>query len=71
MILDNAKPRLQEAMDEADKTKLPQEVKFIYNELHTIDTITSVFEWIYKQGRDFATRRDEYRYVIIIQPKTI
>lgn len=69
MILDNAIPRLKEAIEKANKENENQEVKFIYNELHTYDTITAVFEWVFKQGVDFSTRHDEYRFVIIIHPK--
>jgi hypothetical protein len=69
MILNNAKPRLNEAIENANKTKQPQEVTFIYNELLTYDTITLVFEWLFKQSIDFMTRHDEYRFVLIIQPK--
>jgi len=43
--------------------------KFIYNELLTHDTINSVFAWLFKEGVDFGTKREEYRFVIIIYPK--
>jgi hypothetical protein len=69
MILENAKPRLNEAIDKANSTKEIQEVTFIYNELLTYDTITSVFDWIFRQNVDFGTRHDEYRFVILIHPK--
>lgn len=69
MILKNAQPRLNEAFDKANETKESQEVTFIYNEMLTHDTIFSVFEWLFRQGIDFTTRHDEYRFVLIIQPK--
>ncbi len=71
MILDNAKPRLIEAIEKAATTKEKQEVNFIYNELLNYDTISSVFDWLFRQSVDFETRRDEYRYVVIIKPKLI
>lgn len=69
MILENAKPRLNEAIEKANSTKEKQEVTFIYNELLTSDTIISVFEWLFREGVDFGTRHDEYRFVMIIYPK--
>lgn len=69
MILDNAKPRLKEAIEKANSSKENQEVLFIYNELLSYDTIMSVFEWLFRDGVDFGTRHDEYRFVIIINPK--
>jgi hypothetical protein len=69
MILDNAKPRLLDAMQLANYTKENQEVRFIYNELGTHDTVGAVFMWILQQGHDFSTRSDEWRFVIIIHPK--
>jgi hypothetical protein len=71
MILDNAKPRLEDAVFKANVTKRPQDVAFIYNELLTHDTIISVFDWLFKEGVDFATRRDEFRFVVIVQPPII
>ncbi len=71
MILENAKPRLLEAIEKANSTKEKHEVTFIYNELLSYDTIFSVFEWIFRQSIDFETRRDEYRFVIIIHPKNL
>ncbi len=70
MILDNAKPRLVEAIEKAKATKEEQEVTFIYNELLNYDTISSVFDWVFRQGVDFETRHDEYRFVVIIKPET-
>lgn len=69
MILENALPRLKEAHDLALKTKTPQRVTFIYNELPTYDTIESVFGWLYKQAIEFGIKYEEYRFVIIICPK--
>ena len=69
MILENAKPRLNEAIEKANSTKEQQEVTFIYNELLNYDTITSVFDWLFRSGIDFGTRRDEYRFVIIVYPE--
>lgn len=69
MILENAKPRLVEAYDKAQKTGVPQEVKFIYNEILNYEEISPVFKWLFKEGMDFTTRRDEYRYVLIMNPK--
>jgi len=69
MILENAKPRLLEAMALANCTQTNQEVTFIYNELHTHDTIGAVFMWIVEHFHDFTTRHDEYRFVVIIHPK--
>lgn len=68
MVLDNAKPRLLEAMANANSTKEKKEVTFIYHELYTHDTIGAVFMWILQEGHDFTTRSDEYRFVIIIHP---
>lgn len=69
MILENATPRLIEAIEKANTSGESQEVKFIYQELLNYDKIYSVFEWIFKQSVDFTTRHDEYRFVIIIHPK--
>lgn len=69
MILENAKPRLSKAIEKANSTKEKQEVTFIYNELLTHDTITAVFDWLFRSGVDFGTRHDEYRFVIIVCPK--
>lgn len=69
MILENAKPRLDEAIEKANLTKENQEVTFIYNELLTHDTITAVFDWLFRKGIDFGTRHDEYRFIIIIFTK--
>jgi hypothetical protein len=69
MILENAKPRILEAMELANCTQEKQEVKFIYNELKTHDTIGAVFMWILQQFHDFTTRHDEYQFVVIIHPK--
>lgn len=69
MILENATPRISDAMQLANSTKENQEVKFIYNELGNYDTIGAVFMWIFRQGHDFTTRHDEYRFVVIIHPK--
>ncbi len=66
MILENAKPRLLEAINDCKKTNTPKEVKFIYNELLTYDKIYSVFEYLFSLNIDFSTRNEEYRYVIII-----
>ena len=70
MILDNAKPKLEEAIALTTLTGQSQEVKFIYNELVTYDTITSVFNWLFREGIDFTTKREEYRFVVIIHPKS-
>ncbi len=69
MILDNAIPRLLEAYEKANSEKETQEVKFIYNELQTNDTITSVFDYLYFKGIDFGTRHDEFRFVLLIFSK--
>ena len=69
MILENTKPRLMAAIEKANSTNEEQEVTFIYNELLTHDTISSVFDWLFKGGVDFGTRHDEYRFVVIIYPK--
>jgi len=69
MILNNAIPRLSEAMRLTEESKQDQEVPFIYNELLTYDTIGAVCLWIIRQGYEFTTRQDEYRFVIIIHPK--
>lgn len=69
MILENAKPRLKKAIEEANISKESQDVKFIYNETLDYDTIFSVFEWLFREGVDFGTRHEEYRFVIIIFPK--
>ena len=69
MILENAKPRLKEAIEKANSTKQKQEVTFIYNELLTHDTISAVFDWLFRSCVDFGTRYDEYRFVIIVCPK--
>ena len=70
MILQNATPRLQNAFEKANATKEPQEVAFIYNELRTNDTIVAVFVWLFNECITFAVRYDEYRFIIIIQPKS-
>ena len=69
MILDNAIPRLQEAIDLANSSKEKQEVSFIYNEMLTHDTISTVFMWLFRCSTDFETRHDEFRFVVIIHPK--
>lgn len=69
MILDNAKPRLEGAIEKANSENIEQEVKFIYNEMLTHDTISSVFDWLFRKSIDFRTRHDEYRFVVIIYPK--
>ena len=69
MILENAKPRLNDAIELANQSKKEQEVTFIYNELLTHDTVTAVFDWLFRQSVDFKTRHDEYRFVIIVYPK--
>lgn len=69
MILENTKPRLREVIEEANLTGEKQEVTFIYNELLTHDTIISVFEWLFRESIDFGTRNEEYRFVLIINPK--
>ena len=69
MILENAIPRLEAAIKEADSTKEPTGVAFLYNEVLTHDTITSVFDWLFRKSTDFSTRHDEYRFVVIIHPK--
>ncbi len=69
MILKNAKPRLNEAIEKVISTKEKQEVTFIYNELLSHDTISSVFDWLFRENVDFQTRHDEYRFVIIVHPK--
>jgi len=72
MILENAKPRLNEAIDKANSEKEKQEVTFLYAELLTNDTITSVFDWLFRESVDFKTRHDEARFVIVVYPyKTI
>ena len=70
MILNNAIPRLEQAIEIATETKKEQQVRFLYNELLTHDTISSVFNYIFKKGIDFETRHEEYRFVVIIKPKT-
>ena len=69
MILENALPRIKEAIEKADKTGEKPEVTFIYQELLNYDTVFSLFEWLFRNGTDFTTRHDEYRFVIIIHPK--
>jgi hypothetical protein len=69
MILENAKPRLSEAIEKANSTKEKQEATFIYNELLTHDTITAVFDWLFRSSVEFGTRYDEYRFVVIVFPK--
>ena len=69
MILENAKPRLNEAIEKANSTKQEQETTFIYNEMLTNDTVMSVFEWLFRSSVDFRTRHDEYRFVIIVYPQ--
>jgi len=69
MILNNAIPRLTEAINKTILTSRKQKVKFIYNELLTGDTINSVFNWIFRKGYDFTTNHDEYRFEITILPK--
>ena len=68
MILENAIPRLEKAIELSISEKQPKEVAFLYHELRTIDTISSVFNWIYEKGVDFQTRRDDSRFVIIVNP---
>ncbi len=70
MILENAKPRLLEAIAKSKELNTPQEVTFIYNEMLGYDTIFSVFEWLFRKSVDFQTRHDEFRFVIIIHPRT-
>ena len=69
MILENAKPKLDEAIEKANLLKESQEIKFIYNELLTGDTIHSVFDYLFRNSINFATRNEEYRFVIIVTPQ--
>lgn len=69
MNFENVKPRLEIAIEKANNTKENQEVLFIYNELLTKDSMNPIFEFLFSQGIDFATRHDEYRFVVIIFPK--
>lgn len=68
MILENLKPRLLETLIKATETNTPVEMPLIYNELLTHDKIYSVFEFMFNVGMDFETRKDEFRYVIIVKP---
>jgi len=70
MILENAKPKLDEAIEKANLLKENQEVKFIYNELLTGDTIHSVFDYLFRKSINFATKNEEYRFVIVIAPQS-
>jgi hypothetical protein len=70
MILENAKPRLNEAIEKANSTNQKQEVTYTYSELLTHDTISAVFDWLFREHVDFETRHDEYRFVVIICPKS-
>ncbi len=69
MIIENAKHRINEAFGKADLSNTEQELIYIYNELLNYDTITSVFDYIFRKGYDFKTRHDEYRFVVIVYPK--
>lgn len=70
MIFENAKPRMERVIEKANNTKENQEVTFIYNELMTKDSANPIFEFLFSQGIDFATRHGEYRFVVIIFPKS-
>ena len=69
MVLENAKPSLKVAITNANTINIEQEVKFIYNELLTLDTISSVFDWLFREKVEFRTRYDEMRFVIVIYAK--
>jgi hypothetical protein len=69
MIWNNLKPRIEEAIVLADKDKVAQEVRLIYNELSSKNSMNECFEWLFSIGRSFATRFDEFRFVVIINPK--
>jgi len=71
MIFENLKPRLDEAILEADKTQEKCEVKLIYNELNGKSCMNPAFGYLYSKSRDFRIRHDEYRFVIVIYPKKI
>jgi len=70
MIFENLKPRLNEAILEADKTQEECEVKLIYNELFSKDSLNPAFEYLFGLTRDFRTRHDEYRFILVIYPKS-
>ena len=69
MIFENAKPRLDEAIEKANSTKESQEVRFIYNELSDSESMSPVFNYFFKNSVEFSTRYDEFRFVVIIHPK--
>lgn len=70
MILKNALPRIEEAIEKANTTKVEQEVTFMYHELMTYDTVISLFEWLFRKSIPFKSSYNEHRYVITILPKT-
>lgn len=69
MIFENLQPRIDEAIEIADKTKEPQEVKLIYNEISYRGAMNPAFEYLFTNSRPFTTRYDEFRFVLIIHPK--
>lgn len=69
IYLENAQPRITEAIENAEKKKEIQEVKFIYNELNHCSSFNSVFEYLLKENVNFGIRHDEYRFVLLIFPK--
>lgn len=68
MILINAIPRLEEAIKNSNSSDIPTGVSFLYNELLTHDTISSVFDWLFRKNVDFSTKHEEFRFIIIIHP---
>ena len=70
MILKNALPRIEEAIEEVNKTGVEKDVTFMYHELMTYDTVISLFEWLFKKSIPFKSSYTEHRYVITILPKT-
>lgn len=70
MVFSNLKHLLEEAQTKANETNQPQEVKLIYNEItYWGEDMIELFKWLFINGVQYGIRYDEYRYVIIINPK--
>lgn len=69
MIFENVKPRLDEAIELSERGLSKQDVSFIYNELTDKKSMSTVFEYLFIKSIAFATRYDEYRFVITINPQ--
>ena len=69
MKLQIAIPKLEQVIQKANDTGLPQCENFLLNELKTYDGIDSAISWLIDKGISFETNKSETRYTITINPK--